>query len=63
MDAKLMRKVILAIVEAAEKEGGINNISMIGKKRSWHRCVWSTRHATLFLYNNNSGSTKSIKIK
>lgn len=63
MNANLMRQVIDCIVKAAEKENGLSNIHLIGKRRKWHRCVWSNRKMTLFLYNDNTGSTKSIRIK
>jgi len=63
LPAKMDLKIILAIAQAAEQEEGMSNIHMIGKKRTWHRCVWSYRKRTLFLYNDNSHSTKSITIR
>lgn len=63
MTPEMMKKIIMAIAAAAEKENGLSNIHLIGKRRKWHRCVWSNRKMTLFLYNDNAGSTKSIRIK
>jgi len=51
--------IINAIVAAAEKEGGFQNINLCGSRKRFRDCQWEN----LLCYNDNSGSTKTIEME
>lgn len=53
-------RIIDAIVQAAEREGGIHMLDMPRKKRKWHRCAIEG----LLWYNNiETHGTHVIRLK
>lgn len=57
---KKMRKVVDAIVQAAEKSGGVHNLDMCGGKLKWRNSVVS---GCLWYNTRNDGSTHLIKVE
>jgi len=60
---KMDPDVIMAIAAAAEREGGLSNINMVGKAETWHQCVVRSGTNKVMMYNDNEHFTKGVRIK
>lgn len=52
--------IIMAIAEAAERVGGIDNLDFPGRRKTWHT---STANGLLYYNNRETGSTGTVNLK